>query len=97
MEPRAKELREALSKLDLLPEGPTHNRGGGGKLLHNGMMVPLLSPIPFEFSLNDFGWIQWKMSKSKGGMVTRDTPQLITDTFPEAVGKIKFPKLHLVR
>ena len=32
------------------------------------------------------------MSKSKSGKVTRDTPQLITDTFPEAVAKIKiFP------
>ena len=31
------------------------------------------------------------MSKSKSGMVTRDTPQQIVDTFPEVVAKIKFP------
>ena len=34
-----------------------------------------------EFFLNDFHWIQWIKSKSKSGMVTRDTPYLITDTF----------------
>ena len=37
------------------------------------------------------------MSKSTSGMVNRDTSQLITDTFPEAVAKIKFTQLHLVR
>ena len=37
------------------------------------------------------------MSKSKSGMGTRDTPQLMVDTFPEAVAEIKFSQLHLVR
>ena len=30
-------------------------------------------------------------------MVTKDAPQLITDILPEAVAKIKFSLLHLVR
>ena len=45
--------------------------------------------MTIEFFLNDFRWIHWKMSKSKSGMVTRDTPCLITDTFLEVIAKIK--------
>ena len=39
-----------------------------------------------------------KKSKSKSGMVTRDTQQLVTDIyiFPEVVAKCKFSQLHLV-
>ena len=36
--------------------------------------------ICFEFSLNDFPWIQWIMTKSKGSMVTRGIIHLATDT-----------------
>ena len=42
----------------------------------------------FEFSLNDFHWIQriqWIKTKSKSSMVTRDTPYLTTDTFLDVV------------
>ena len=39
----------------------------------------------FEFSLNDFPWIQWIMTKSKSSMVTRDITYLATDTLPVLV------------
>ena len=61
--------------------------------------LPLCVVISLEIFLNDFRWIhwiQWKMSKSKYGMGTRNTPYLITDIFPEVVAKCKFSKQHLV-
>ena len=38
-----------------------------------------------------------KTIKSNSGMVTKDTTQLIPDISPDAVVKIKFSELHLVR
>ena len=40
-----------------------------------------------EFSPNNFQWIQWIKTKSNSSMVTRDTPYLTTDTFPDVVVK----------
>ena len=43
-----------------------------------------------EFSLNGFHWIhwtQWILTKSKSGMVTRDSPYLTTDIFLYAAVK----------
>ena len=54
----------------------------------------------FEFSLNDFHWIQWIcwiMTKSKNSMVTRNNTQLVTYTLPVAVIKIIFPPPVMVR
>ena len=47
----------------------------------------------FEFSLNDFPWIQWIQwitTKSKGSMVTRDILYLTIDTFLDIVAKNSF-------
>ena len=55
---------------------------------------------PFEFSLNDFHWIQWTQwiaSKSKNGMVTRNSTQRATCTLPVAVIKISFLSQASVR
>ena len=52
----------------------------------------------FEFSLNDFLWIQqiqWNMIKSKNSMVTGDTLYLTIDTFLDVVVKKNFSQLSL--
>ena len=52
------------------------------------------------FFLNGFHWIQriqWRMTKSKNGIVTRDITQPATDTLPFIVIECAFPLLPLVR
>ena len=46
--------------------------------------------VSFEFSLNDFRWIQWIVPKPKSRMVTRDPPRLAIDTFPNKAAKMIF-------
>ena len=52
--------------------------------------------VPIGFFLNEFQWIQWIMTKSENGVVTRGT-QLETDTLPSVVIECAFPLLPLVR
>ena len=52
-----------------------------------------------EFFLNDFLWIQriqWIMTKSKGGMVTKDILYLAIDTLLDVVVKKKFSLLTVI-
>ena len=51
----------------------------------------------FEFSLNDFLWIQWIMTKSKSGMVIRGITHLATNTLPVPVIQSVFSWLPLGR
>ena len=54
----------------------------------------------FEFSLNDFPWIQWIqwiVTKSKSSMVTRGITHLATDTLPMLVIQSVFSLLPLGR
>ena len=56
--------------------------------------------VTFEFSLNDFPWIQriqWIMTKSKSSMVTRGITHLATDTLPVLVIQSVFSLLPLGR
>ena len=56
--------------------------------------------IPIEFFLNEFHWIQriqWIMTKSKSGMVTKVIVHLLTDTLPVLVIKSAFSLLPLDR
>ena len=59
----------------------------------------LNSERTFEFSLNNYLWIQqiqWIMTKSKSSMVTRDILYLTTiDTFLDVVVKKNFPLLSV--
>ena len=48
-----------------------------------------------EFSLNDFLWIQWIMTKSKSSMVTRDIVYLTVDTLLDIVVISNFPLLSV--
>ena len=49
------------------------------------------------FSLNDFLWIQWIMTKSKSSMVTRSIINLATNTLPVLVIQSIFSLLPLGR
>ena len=63
-------------------------------------MIKLVSRNTIEFSLNSFHWIlriQWIMTKSKTGLVTRGSTHLTTDTLPVRVILRIFPLLPLVR
>ena len=60
----------------------------------------VISVESFEFSLNDFLWIQriqWIMIKSKSSMVTRDILCLTIDTCLDIVVKSNFPLLFVAR
>ena len=50
-----------------------------------------------EFFLNEFHWIQWIMTKSKNGMVTKGITSLATATLPMAVKESVFPLLPVGR
>ena len=50
-----------------------------------------------EFFLNEFHWIQWIMTKSKSGIVTKVIIHLLTDTLPALVIKSAFSLLTLGR
>ena len=52
-----------------------------------GTFIGALRMISFEFSWNDFRWIQWIVPRSKNGIVTRDTSYSERDTFPDKVAK----------
>ena len=67
------------------------------KILANS--IPPLSSL-IEFFPNEFPWIQriqWIMTKSKSGMVTKGITHLLTDTLPVLVIKSAFSLLPLGR
>ena len=41
------------------------------------------NPNIMDISSNDFYWIQWIVTKSKSNIITKDTPYLTTNTFPD--------------
>ena len=50
-----------------------------------------------EFCRNDVHWIQWIVTQSKNGLVTRGITQLPTDTLPFVIVQYACPLLPLVR
>ena len=72
---------------------------GLNSILRSNYVTEVL-PVLFEFSLNDFPWIQriqWIMTKSKSSMVTRDITHLPIDTLPVLVIQHVFSLLPLGR
>ena len=62
-------------------------------------IITLKDVLTFEFSLNDFRWIQWIHWKSKNGMVS-NLPGIVPNWqhvhYQVALIKITFPYLALV-
>ena len=48
----------------------------------------------WEYSLNEFCWISWNITKSQNGMATRNIVYLATGTFPVIVIESKFSLLY---